>query len=813
MGSSKDGWETVEEDGWEVAPDAGSMSDEEITSKVVSGLKPKPPGMLDTAAMEFTQGAGKEWADEGATKLYGAREYMRNLFGGQGFGRAAEAAKESQAPFQKMVREDRDLGRKANPKIAAAFNTAGDLASDWALRLMTFGASDTPAGQAILGGITGAGASDEPLFSTKTGLMTAGGAGMGLAFGKLGKRYPKATSAVLSMLGLGAAGLGGIQDSEGKPIMDEADRWQMGGTGAAGAVSAISSLVHGAGKGAGKVAKGALEQLETPLRAKDVGVAEELNAANDAKSALLDKATSSAGKEKIAKFKKRLLGKKQELKADDKAVRQAFKESLTKEAAENKATVEAFQASERGPAPAAGASPDEIAAFEASIPARVQGKQDADYQAVLNRYQTQKSLGHEIDPEVETRVQAIIDRYEKNSPGFYKRFLYDWEQNGAKHQADLMAELNAMKGGSAAGPRPTTAVGIPSAAKADTQVSGRPTTKMQPPPELAKAQQEAAQELDIPFVRVKPGTEEYPELFAKAKADVDSENLHVKNLLGLEEPEFGFQPEPARLLSDKEKDIVAKNTGVLSVNGEPMRFSRPPDPPSDARMRNAAEVDAFDRGSNLPPEPGTPGLAPDRKSKVGDTPGEGYKPEFFTESAPDPDFLDSPISNADWARINKTPSSPAEPREPAPMFWEKSVPVEAPSTNTPRAERHIAENAPALKQKVKDAAKLGALSGGAAMTPAGMLLHGVSGAAEGVGLGSVSGAVGNVGRLMVTDPAARAYVMGKIERMLTKAPQLSEKYGRFLTTAAQGPAAGLSARLVYLLQSSPEFAAAWERTE
>lgn len=750
----------------------------------------KKPGILDTFAEEFTQGASKEWGDEAASKLYGAREYMRNLFGGKGLQESGTAAKAEEAPFLKHTREQRAVSRKENPGTAAIANLTGGLASDYVLNSATGGAFANPAGQALLGGVTGAGFSEGPLLSTETAGKTALGTLLGYGLGKAGQKYPAGTGGVMALLGLGGAAAGGIKGEDGQPLLSTEDRWQLGTTGvAAGSAALASKLMRPVANAAGKSLQGAKNEIEAPLRAKNVARAEGLASDNDKEIAEVEKGLVAAGKDKIRKFKKLVLQKQRGLKEDDESMTGALEAQAAKQEAADKASVEAFQASERGPAKTE-ASADKIAEFEASIPARVEGKENADYQAVLNRYLTNKQLGHEIPPEVEAQVQAIRSRYEKNSPGFWEKYLYNWKQNGEKYKQELMDELASMKGASSASEGPTTAVGTPKAINPDTGVTGRPPA-MKPPPDLDQAQEAAANELKIPFEGPDPRFEKhpgkYPEALAFQQSAADENNLAMKQALGMAEAP-GLKPDPARLLSDAEKDVVSKNLGTKA------RFVSPPRPPKDATLRNVDELRAYERGSNLPPEPGTNAGSPGRQGKAASG-GEDYPKEFFEGAPPEPDFFDSPISNDAWKRLNQ------------------GAPLAEASSNTPRADMSLAENLPQTKAKLWNAAKMGAFTGGVPGAGTGAAVMGVKGAGAGASGGAIAGAMANVGRLASKDPASRAYLMDKVQRVFSIVPDFNDKYGRFLAAGSQGPAQDLVTRIQFLMAQDPEFAAAWEQKE
>jgi hypothetical protein len=456
-------------------------------------LKPaKPPqyntpDALETGATEFSQGFGKEWFDEAEAKGFKARDYLKSLMHGHSLKEAADQVEGTEKAVLPAIRERRRAGQKEHPGLAAASNLAGNLASDFVLDSATGGALRNSAGASLMGGITGAGSSDGDLLSWETAAKTGGGALLGKYLGKAATKYPVGTPTALSVLGLGAAAFGGHKGADGQPYLSDYDRWQMGLTGGlAGGAAALSKLLSPVAEWAGAGAQAARNELEGPLRNKDVAVAEGLAKNFDDQDAKFNKSLSDAGKDKIRAFKKLVIskvrGKKaeqaakvDEINTDDAAVSKSFANSQNNQDTHDGLSVEALQTSERKPSPPKGATPDQVAEFEAAIPGRVQGKQDADYQAVLHRYLTMKELGHEIPPELQTRVNGLVERYSKNSPGFFNRFLYDHEANADKYRQELMTELAAMKNAaSSARPGQDTGVGLPKNLTVDTQIAGVP---------------------------------------------------------------------------------------------------------------------------------------------------------------------------------------------------------------------------------------------------------------------------------------------------------------------------------------------------
>lgn len=87
-----------------------------------------------------------------------------------------------------------ELAQKEHPGEYLTGNVGGDLASQVAMGALTGGASLTPGGQAVIGGLAGLGGSEADLTKGgarewgKAGLSTTGGAALGFAGGKFGQK-------------------------------------------------------------------------------------------------------------------------------------------------------------------------------------------------------------------------------------------------------------------------------------------------------------------------------------------------------------------------------------------------------------------------------------------------------------------------------------------------------------------------------------------------------------------------------------------------------------------------------------------------
>jgi hypothetical protein len=111
------------------------------------------------------------------------------------------------------------------------------------------------------------------------------------------------------------------------------------------------------------------------------------------------------------------------------------------------------------------------------------------------------------------------------------------------------------------------------------------------------------------------------------------------------------------------------------------------------------------------------------------------------------------------------------------------------------------------------AAKLGALTGVVPSSGLGAAAFGYKGAAGAGSVGGVTGALAGVGKLAAKDPAARAYLMDRVNAVFSFVPNLTAKYGTFLGAGARVPAIDLASRLQHLMRTDPEFAKAWQATE
>lgn len=741
------------------------------------------------------------------------------------------------------ARKSRDIAKQENPASYASGHLGGTIATGVATA--PFG---SPAAVGMsMGAAGGVGNSDAPLMSTDTLKSGVVGGGMGGLFGKAGQVAPIATAIGGAGLGFGTAAFG---DKLG---MDKADRIEAG---LGGLLSAGAAGLGFLGQRAQNLNNRARKQIESRLVDADAVEGADINRRRDRSLAAMDKeneaskkaglkkfeaiskrieeqspdkptahieqaevdpikfiddeakalaakekpyfdAEQAAGKEKAARFQAALKERQKGRQTDDKAVVKSFQQAEKNQDNADAALVQAFQNAER---PAAGggggSSPDAIAAFEANIPARVQGKLDAEYQAVLNRFNTLKALGKEIPSELADRVKAIESRYEMNSPEFFDRYLGDWEGKAANYRAELEAELANMKG--RGGPSPSgrdTEVSPPGALSADTEVSSPPQHEGAVPMHgrdadiaMLRAQLDVPSEADVdPRIAARA-----PALAERDQQFVDAKNKAIDKLLGLQESEPGEKLDFSKLLSKSEQKQIAKNVGV-DPRAKPGKHPKSP-------MHNRIDYEMYqDRTpanqstSPVTEEPSTNplGTVNPRKTR--------YDADFYKGPPVEPDFKDSPISNAMWKKVSGAAvrDEDLSHDQRAAEYWRKQAfsdstrSLEEPKAAAPKYEEPVP-----MSQRVQEVVDKGGrapnvipevemLGGG--RSPLKALLSGVD---------------------YARDPAVQARVFGRLQKALEAHPNLYKKYAPFIQQGAAEGLVGLSNRIQYLMSSDPEFSLA-----
>ncbi len=737
-------------------------------------------------------------------------------------------------------RARRDWQSEENPKTFAGADFAGNMVTSAVVPGGLLGG-------AAMGALGGAGYSDDNKL--------AGAALGGVIGGTLGKAAQKAPA----ITGLVGAGLGaaGALDSGAK----ESDRWSAGisaGTALAGAVTA------GAGKLAGKTAKylkgkelrargevgekliaedvtdalsydkrrtSALESQKDELAAARKWIDKEQAAALGRREGL-DDAYAKFGKDKLSSIIDAAEAKRKGRGDEDKAVSKAFSEQQKKQQLEDAALVDAYMRGESAPG-GPQASEARVAEFEAAIPAKVQGKQDADFQAVLNRFLTMKQLGEPIPPEIDARVQALKERYAGNSPEFFKRFLYDWENSGPKYENELRAQAADMRGQSSAAVGRDTDVKVPEVVRADTAVSGRPEMPSIPKEPIGAelgdeeywTRFKIAKEQGVPYKEAPEYRSGYTATYENRVQQHEAQNRALNRIIGLEEAGPGYEPDFGALVNERERAEIRQNRGVPEQEYA--------ERPSESKaLRNYPEIRDWYVG---PPEPGSPGRdtatnpmgfadgelpptapSPGRKTPPRPAPTEPRSAEFYSAPAPDPDFRDSPIDNETWNRLAKnTPDEQLtplgglkgftdgtlEPLPESPTF----VPPEPPSMDS-RIDAEL--QSPATDAKLAQARALGAARG--ARNPfalvGGASLGGVGGLAAGSAIGVLNGVATQYVTLANRDPAVRARLLGAVERVFRKVPELHQKIAPFLGAGLQRGTTELVKRIQQAAETNKEFA-------
>jgi len=155
--------------------------------------KPAPIGGAPTQTgagfRAFVGGSLQNFADEAAGKTYEAGSYLRNLINGLGTDEAESRRTDDYRHGRDTTRQVQAQDREAFPKTVIGTGMLGDATSQAVMAAGTLGASLTPGGMAITGGLSGLGASEADLTRGEYGraaLDTGTGASFGYGLGKAG---------------------------------------------------------------------------------------------------------------------------------------------------------------------------------------------------------------------------------------------------------------------------------------------------------------------------------------------------------------------------------------------------------------------------------------------------------------------------------------------------------------------------------------------------------------------------------------------------------------------------------------------------
>lgn len=796
------------------------------------------PTQGETAIAHAANAADMNWGDElvakGVAGLNAARRWLNGVPSEEG-----QFAKDETAALD-SARRDLKEGRELYPGTASSTSMAGGFLPQTAAAIATGGASLTPKGQALMGAVSGAGTGTD---LESRGKNAAIGMGLGAGLSKLAQLAPVATG-----VGLGALGTAGAVAGD-KVGLKPADRWDLGFLGGAGLLGAggtlAARLLGKGGAAAEQAAENATSEVSDRIKADDAAKAAALDKENDASKKagvkLFDKAAERIAGEKEAEngipqaskdfidaehkaaLKQRGADEaafnkatadvgKQKFKRLDEAINQLHNERAAAQGDEDKYVVQALQQSER---PAAGggvgAGPEQIAAFEASIPSKVQAKENAELGAALNRVATFRNSGKEVPAQLADYVDGLVTEYEKNTPGFLEQYFRSKGPKGlaAEYEKELLAQLADMKarrGGGAIDTSRDTVIGTPKAA--DLLAARKPPLA---PKSLVPIEEQLKMARDYGI-----DTKAYDN---EAMSNLESQRaMDIEKALGTAPLGPGEKPNYGALVGPDEREGIAKNLGLSylqrsdeeqaalnamkpkdRVYGPDTIAKTPTPPPPDtgaARPRNMGggrappnlpsdvPIPWSGEGKPLPPEP-----SPEYKGwmtwdQLGKVPYE-EPPAGKNPAADSERFLQY---------LQSKTQTPATEPDTQPWKWG----AELAPTLEERAQQQIASTGPAIKQAAMSGAFGGAknplyLGGGAALGAAGG--KGALGVAGGAAVGAVSGAASAVNRLAAADPAVRARIFGTVADTLNNIAGM-EKYAGLFSGAANPEKVALAIQLL-----------------
>ncbi len=786
-------------------PDLNDIDEDQAKARNLSPIKPTGMDPSESGMVAGSQALSLNFADELGGALAApfnsptrTQQIVDEDVGSPGFMESALRAYDNE---KNSLRKTDVEAKETNPKSYAGSYLAGSV--------MLPGSGVKNA--VVQGGLSGVGASED---NAEVGGLAGGVAG-GTVAGLI-KKFP-----VLGGLGLSAAALAAVAKGDALGL-SESDKYMLAAAGLAGLVGAggagVSKLRANLANKAGGVASRAEADVEARLVAKDTsaGLAmDKENAASKAKGMKLfddiekrlvaDEGIPEASIKQIdadhaSAFKTRRkdeaeLGKAVEGFGKDKF--KAFKEAVedtggTRLAAQKEsddALVDAFMAEESGVVPRQGAkqSPalqDEIAQFEASIPAKVQGKEAAEFGALLNRVGTFKAAGKPVPPELQSYVDNVYTQYEQNTPGFLEKYFRAKDPKGLakEYEGELLAELNSMKarlgepGAETSALSRDTVVGPPSEEHLAAAMKPKPTAD-DFVPRLEKEQ--IARDVGVDFPDHTPDPENAWLDFVASRNKEKAGSM--KKSLGLMKAEPGEDVSPAVLVSDEEQKQIARNSGKSYLDRDEKGWE-------EIELANTMRKNRELYGSardEIPTAAGKPAALEAGARKPVDPEAEDFEwpgyPSWSQVSSPDAPLAPSFQARDYFAKQNVADYIKAPTGEEA-WHWDSLAPT---------MKERVAGEVAATGPKLKSAAMAGAVRGArnpltiAPAASVGTALAGPYGFAVGGALGSAAGAINGslarVNMLAERDPAVRARVFGAVQRLLKTNAPFAEKYGALVS--------------------------------